>query len=59
MPDEFLKCDNDVCSQGEGREIVKEERQEDKEPKAHMLTYRARGRRKKTMMKEGNEQKNH
>jgi hypothetical protein len=43
MPDEFLKCDNDVCSRDEGQEMVKEERQEDKEPKAHMLTYQEQG----------------
>jgi len=38
-----VKCDKDVCSQDEGEEMLKEERQEDKEPKAHMLISQAQG----------------
>lgn len=33
MPEEFVKCDNDVCLWDEGQEMVKEERQETKNQK--------------------------
>jgi hypothetical protein len=43
MPEEFVKCDNDVCSWDEEQEMMKEGRQEDKEPQAHMLTSQEQG----------------
>jgi len=37
-----VKCDNDVCSQDEVEEMLKEERQ-DREPKAHILISQEQG----------------
>jgi hypothetical protein len=38
-----VKSDNDVCSQDEGEEMLTDEKQDDKEPKAHTLISQEQG----------------